>query len=109
MFGSQHHGLLWGIGVLYAVYAVFSNLCYDSVFGGLDPVVTPLRSGIGDVVTVDLCQDANRYVLQPPSPAQGRSWPIEKTRNRCFHCQWGRIARSACAVPKVCTLTEPSI
>ena len=53
--GSRLHRVCMGRSgtSAYAVYALFSHLCYVGGFGNLgDPVVPTLRGASGDVVTV---------------------------------------------------------
>ena len=53
--GSRLYGVCMGRSgtSAYAVYALFSHLCYVGGFGNLgDPVVPTLRGASGDVVTV---------------------------------------------------------
>ena len=71
---------------VHAVYALFSHFCFVGGFGDLgDPVLPTLRGASGDVVTVYTYWHAKGRFFAVCSLAEGRSKPMPKKRNDCFH------------------------
>ena len=88
--GSRLHGVCIGRGwtSAHAIYALFSHFWYVGCFGDLgDPVVSTLRGVSGDVMIVCLL-GYERVFFCACSLASGRSKPVPKMRNGCFHQQW---------------------
>ena len=95
VFGSRLHGVCMGRSGTStdAVYALFSHFCYVCGFGDLgDPVVPTLRGvsthsegcewGCCDSICL-LRYERTFFVVC--SLAEGRSQPVPKTPNDCFH------------------------
>ena len=88
--GPDSMGFVWGgVGralMTYDVCALSSYFCYVGGFGDLnDPLVPTLRGVSGDVVIVYAYYDTKGPFFAVCSLAEGRSTPVPKTRNGCFH------------------------
>ena len=70
----------------HAVYALFRHFRYVGAFGDLgDPVVPTMRGVSGDVVTTYAYYDTRGGFFAVCSLGEGRSKPVPKARNDCFH------------------------